>query len=284
MRLIVESGSTKTQWSLLRPKEAKPLSLSSEGINPYYAKAEEIQAAQSKVWEALQGQDIRALHYFGTGIVSEKEKDIIQSVFQTQFPGLEQIEIASDLVGAGIALCGHEPGLVCILGTGSNSGFFDGKEISHQVPPLGFWLGDEGSGGHLGKQLILAYWHQSLSPELRNSFEKRYGVLDRASLLQKAYQEPYPNRWFAGFAKFLFDHRRAPEVYAMITASFDAFIQNYLDRYPQGKSEAVHALGGIAFYFSDMLKKRLQYHGYRMGRISEEAMPGLNLFYKGVSL
>ena len=189
------------------------------------------------------------------------------------------VEIQNDLIAAARSLCGKEAGIACILGTGSNSGFWDGGRISAQIPPLGFWLGDEGSGGHLGKLLLLSYLHGQMPVEIRAVFEKRFGIMDRLTVLDKAYKQAFPNRWFASFSKFLFDHRRDAFCYSLIEQSFEAFISLYLKRYQE--APVVHFTGSVAFYYSDILKKILKKHGLNVGHISEGPMAGLCLYHKG---
>ena len=279
MILIVESGSTKTAWRLIKDPASPYESFSSPGINPYYQNTDEITAAQASVLAGFTGLPIQAIYYYGTGVTGEAQCEVIAAAFRPYFPSTCSLEIQNDLIAAARSLCGKEAGIACILGTGSNSGFWDGGRISAQIPPLGFWLGDEGSGGHLGKSLLLSYLHGQMPVEIRNVFEKRFGVLDRLTVLDKAYKQAFPNRWFASFSKFLFDHRRDAFCYSLIEQSFEAFISLYLKRYQE--APVFHFTGSVAFYYSDILKKILKKHGLNVGHISEGPMAGLCLYHKG---
>ena len=279
MILIVESGSTKTAWRLIKDPASAYESFSSPGINPYYQNTDEITAAQASVLAGFTGLPIQAIYYYGTGVTGEAQCEVIAAAFRPYFPSTCSLEIQNDLIAAARSLCGKEAGIACILGTGSNSGFWDGGRISAQIPPLGFWLGDEGSGGHLGKLLLLSYLHGQMPVEIRNVFEKRFGVLDRLTVLDKAYKQAFPNRWFASFSKFLFDHRRDAFCYGLIEQSFDSYISLYLKRYTE--APVVHFTGSVAFYYSDILKKILKKHGLNVGHISEGPMAGLCLYHKG---
>jgi glucosamine kinase len=279
MILIIESGSTKTAWRNITTLNEAYDSFNSLGINPYYQSAEEIQKAQAETLEKVKSLSLKFVYYFGTGITDETKKAIIEAVLRPVI-GNAELLIQSDLMAAGLALCGNQAGIACILGTGANSGFFDQGELQNQVPPLGFWLGDEGSGGHLGKSLMLTYLHQELPANLRSLFEKRYGAIDRLSILQKAYREEFPNRWFASFSKFLFDHRKHPFCYQLIEKSFQSFCELYLLKYEQALNQPIHFTGSVAFYYADILRRVLKANKLQAGIISEGPMAGLTLYYK----
>lgn len=282
MILLVESGSTNTNWRIITSLNEQPIDLYSQGINPYYQTASEIENTQSAIFLQLEAFPIEQIHYYGTGITGEKEKELLSSLFKKYCKSAKSISIKNDLESAAISLLGHESGIACILGTGSNSGYFEKGQLIEQVPPLGFWLGDEGSGGYLGKSLVLAYLHKELPEDLRNIFIKRFGELSRTDILQKAYKGDFPNRWFATFSKFLFDHRKNPFIYSLIQQAFDSFIQKYLLKYPQIHETKVHFTGSVAFYFSDLLRKSLQSNGISVGVISENPMAGLTLHHKNL--
>jgi N-acetylglucosamine kinase-like BadF-type ATPase len=279
MILIVESGSTKTEWRYIaNPNEAYE-SFYSDGINPYYQSAEEIIIAQKSILVELAKKTIQQVFYYGTGITDDAKRDIIRQVIKP-FVGEAEINVENDLVAAGISLCGDDAGIACILGTGANSGYFDGGKLKEQIPPLGFWLGDEGSGANLGKRLILAYLHHELPSDLRDAFIKRFGALNRLDIFEHAYQKEFPNRWFATFSKFLFDHRKHPFCYALVEKAFQDFCQLYLVKYESSQTAPIHFTGSVAFYYSDILKRVVSSFGLRVGIISEAPMAGLTLFHK----
>ena len=279
MLLLIESGSTKTEWRFIaKPDEAYD-SFFSAGINPYYQSASEIITSQAEVPTWLIGKKIEQLYYYGTGITDEEKVKIIREFLSTIIQGAS-VQIENDLMAAAKASCGDEKGIACILGTGSNSGFFDGQKITEQIPPLGFWLGDEGSGGHLGKMLVLSYLHHEMPEELRTSFIARFGELTRLDVLEKAYRGEFPNRWFAGFSKFIFQHRREPFCYQLIERSFQQFCSLYILKYTHAFETPIHFTGSVAFYYSDILKRVLNAHKLKLGHISEAPMAGLTLYYK----
>jgi N-acetylglucosamine kinase-like BadF-type ATPase len=279
MILLIESGSTKTAWRYITQSNEAFESFQSAGINPYYQTTDEIRKAQADMLQKIRDMKLRFVYYFGTGITDDSKKDMIRALL-TPVIGEAQLRVQNDLVAAGISLCGEKPGIACILGTGSNSGYFEQGEMQHQVPPLGFWLGDEGSGGHLGKSLVLAYLHHEMPADLRGIFTKRFGEMDRLTILQHAYKGEFPNRWFASFSKFLFDHRKHPFCYQLIEKSFQSFCDLYVLKYPQSTQVPIHFTGSVAFYYADILQRVLKSNQLHVGIISEGPMAGLTMYYK----
>ena len=279
MILLIESGSTKTAWRYITQANEAFESFQSAGINPYYQTTDEIREAQAEMLQKIRDMQLRFVYYFGTGITDESKKEMIRALL-TPVIGEAQLHVHNDLVAAGLSLCGQKPGIACILGTGSNSGYFEEGEMQHQVPPLGFWLGDEGSGGHLGKSLVLAYLHHELPGDLRAIFTKRFGEMDRLTILQHAYKGEFPNRWFASFSKFLFDHRKHPFCYQLIEKSFQSFCDLYVLKYPQSTQVPIHFTGSVAFYYADILQRVLKSNQLHVGIISEGPMAGLTMYYK----
>jgi glucosamine kinase len=279
MILLIESGSTKTAWRYITQANEAFESFQSAGINPYYQTTDEIREAQAEMLQKIRDMKLRFVYYFGTGITDESKKDMIRALL-TPVIGEAQLRVQNDLVAAGISLCGEKSGIACILGTGSNSGYFEQGEMQHQVPPLGFWLGDEGSGGHLGKSLVLTYLHHEMPADLRSIFTKRFGEMDRLTILQHAYKGEFPNRWFASFSKFLFDHRKHPFCYQLIEKSFQSFCDLYVLKYPQSSQVPIHFTGSVAFYYADILQRVLKSNQLHVGIISEGPMAGLTMYYK----
>jgi glucosamine kinase len=278
MILIAESGATKTDWRMIAEdgviSQAKTV-----GINPYYQDSESIFGELFKnLLPAVEGT-VSQIHYYGTGITNADKAKVVTVALQKAFPDAKSIEAHSDMLAAARALCVRRTGIACILGTGSNSCFYDGSQIAHQVPPLGFWLGDEGSGGHLGKQLVLSYLHKELPSDLREKFETRYGAKDRLEILDNAYHKPFPNRFFASFSKFLFDNRRHPFAYQLVYGSFVQFFEKYVEKYPQLAQNQVHFTGSVAFYYSDILRQVGSDKGIAIGHILESPIAGLTLFH-----
>ena len=191
------------------------------------------------------------------------------------FPTCSHIEAYSDVVGAARAACGRSEGIACILGTGSNSIYFDGEKTGFQVPPLGFWLGDEGSGGHLGKSLILSYLHKEMPVETRTKFEEKHGVMDRLTIFENAYHKPFPNRYFASFSKFLFNNLSNVFCNHLVEKCFLEFFKKYILKYPMCYEVNISFVGSVAFYYKDLLTKVADSQGISIGRVLETPIGGL---------
>jgi glucosamine kinase len=280
MILIAESGSTKTDWRLIT-SEGQVSQYKTVGFNPYYQTAENIaDELRKNLLPNLPDTSISEVYFYGTGITNIEKAEIIKNAIRSVFPHVQTIEAHSDMLAAARALCGRESGIACILGTGSNSCFYDGSTISFQVPPLGFWLGDEGSGGYLGKQLILSYLHKELPEELRQKFNKRFGEKDRLEIIENAYQKPFPNRYFASFSKFIFDNRQHPFMYQLVSNAFGLFFEKYILKYPGFQKYKIHFTGSVAFFYSDILRRVATEKGCTTGVIMESPIAGLTLFHK----
>jgi N-acetylglucosamine kinase-like BadF-type ATPase len=184
------------------------------------------------------------------------------------------------LLGAARALCGHQTGIACILGTGSNAALYNGKYIDGSATSLGFWLGDEGSGGYLGKQLITDYLNGDLPDELRSHFERRYP--DRyPQIMDKVYRQPFPNRYLASFSKFVFDHLSHPYCYSLAYHAFALFFEKRVQKLDPQRQHSVHFTGSVAFYYANVLRQVATDQGYKLGHIAEEPAAGLVLYHQG---
>lgn len=193
--LIADSGSTKTDWVAIIPG-SDLIRFQSAGINPFYQTAGEIIPVLKN--EVLPNLDhyIEEVYFYGAGCADEKSGRPVYDALKHCIASAKHIETASDMLGAVRGLCGREPGLACILGTGANNAFYDGENIVNSIGSLGFWLGDEGSGSYLGKTLIVHYLQNELPAAIHQSFAKEYPDINRLSVLEHAYKKPYPNRYF----------------------------------------------------------------------------------------
>ncbi|WP_044172005.1 N-acetylglucosamine kinase [Flectobacillus major] len=281
MILIADSGSTKTDWRTIS-SDGQIAQFKTIGFNPYYQDTTSIADELRSTLAPKITNTITAIHFYGTGVTNLEKGQIIKDALALVFPAATDIQVNNDMLAAARALAGQDTGIVCILGTGSNSCFYDGYQIAHQIPPLGFWLGDEGSGGYLGKQLMLSYLHKEMPQELREKFEKRFGAKDRLEILDNAYHKPFPNRYFASFSKFLFDNRSHPFAYLLVYQSFEAFFDKYLLKYTDCQQYKIHFTGSVAFYYSDILRRVATEKGCTVGIIMESPIAGLTLFHQSV--
>ena len=276
MILIAESGSTKTDWRLLN---AAQHSFETIGLNPYFVSSEQIFEETEPHFSQFKDIKIDEIHFYGTGITDDSKSAIIKEGILKALGYNTYIYTYSDVVAAASALFGNATGLACILGTGSNSCHWDGQKIAFQIPPLGFWLGDEGSGGNLGKLLVLDYLHKEMPENIRAIFENKYGILERTEVLTKAYKEDKPNKYFAGYSYFLYENDHEPYCQALIASSFEAFLKKYLLKYPNLTEIPLGFIGSVAFYYSEILEKVCSEHGLKISKIIEKPIDELVKFH-----
>lgn len=269
--LIADSGATKTDWCLIRG-EGILQRFSGKGISPVYQSEEEIaEEIKAHVFPTLTNTDIGAIHFYGSGCIPEKIPLVKNAIYQSI--SIDAIHVYSDLIAAAHSLCGRKQGIACILGTGSNSCEWDGEKIRKQISPLGFILGDEGSGAALGRQLVADALKNQLTPGLKEKLLKEY-ALTPALIIEKVYRQPFPSRFLASLSPFLYNHIEDDSLRRIVTGSFDAFFERNIMQYDY-HNQAVHFVGSIAWYYADLLKEVAAHKGIRIGEITQSPMSGL---------
>jgi N-acetylglucosamine kinase-like BadF-type ATPase len=274
MTLIADSGSTKTAWCAINP-QGDCRHLATTGINPYYMEPDDIIIALRSLAEQV-NDDVHHIYFYGAGIASIAKAELMKQCCTKVF-SKAHAEAYTDLVGAARALCGKTAGIAGILGTGSNSCFYNGHEIVDAVPPCGFILGDEGSGAALGKQFIADFLKRRLPKELHDLFHDER-KLTKEDILEKVYREPFPNRFLASFTTFLHTHQKHEYVHNMLSKHFDTFFTHNIMHYDYTRYP-VHLLGSVALYFQDIIKETARVRSIHIGRIEKTAMPGLLTFH-----
>lgn len=271
MILIADSGSTKTDWCLV--EDGRPVKqLQTGGFNPFFQTREEIsRGIANELLPSLEGYDVESVYFYGAGCIPEKQDSVRQAI--TARLKAVNIEIGSDLLGAARSLCGKDSGIACILGTGSNSCFYDGKTIVSNISPLGFILGDEGSGAVLGRTLVGDCLKNQLPPELKEQFLSMYN-LTPSGILERVYKQSFPNRFLAGLSPFLSQHLDVPEIRTIVLRSFTDFITRNVMQYDY-KQYSVHFTGSIAYHYQTVLREVAQKTGICLGDIQQRPMPGL---------
>ncbi len=273
--LIADSGSTKTEWTLLEDNMVVR-SLYTEGINPNQAKDEVI--AKMLLKTDLRSMAPTHIYFYGSGCGSAGGKAIVKSALDAIFTSVE-ITIESDLFAAARALCGSEKGIVAIMGTGASSCMYDGSRIVEQRPSLGFILGDEGSGAVLGKMFIRKLLYGELPKDLTEKFYEEFPI-DKDAIIARVYREAYPNRFLATFAEFIAQHKRQAAINEIIRDNFNSFIRSHLSRYTDAKKIPIHFTGSIAHHFSEEMQGLLQWNGYTMGKVEQSPMAGLIRYHQ----
>jgi glucosamine kinase len=276
MKLIADSGSTKTEWRTVDDK-GNISQFRSEGINPYYQSLEDIQGVIKEGLNDFIDQNITSIYFYGAGCSSTKNIEKVRSSIETFFPSTE-ININHDLLAAAHALCGHEAGIACVLGTGSNSCFYNGKSIVKNVSSLGFILGDEGSGNYLGKKLLTAFGREDLPESVRNKLIKRFD-LSIDNIQEKVYLDDFPVRYLASFSKFIFQNIKEPYLYKLVYESISTFFESCIMKYDNYDKLPVHFTGSVAFYYGNIVRKIAADKGILVKHITESPIAGLALYH-----
>lgn len=275
MKLVVDSGSTKTDWGFFSSLSDVRI-FKTQGINPCHQSADEIKGIISgellSQTAGIDAQAVTQVFYYGAGCATESICSQMAGMLAEYFPAAA-ILVDSDMLGAARALCGHSEGVACVLGTGSNSCLYNGKEIVDQVPSLGYILGDEGSSAALGCRFISDCLKRQLPEQVSKEFMERYS-LTKDIIIENVYRKPLPNRYIAGFAPFIYDKRAVPEVHKLIIQCFsDFFTRNVISYHKPWMP--VHFVGSLANSFADELKETAEQLGMTIGKIEASPMNGL---------
>jgi len=271
-KLIADSGSTKTEWCLL--KNNKPTLFTTQGMSPYFVNAEQVeQIMRTEVFPFLKKNKIDEMHFYGTGCKNPANLKMFKKVFAKLFQEAV-IEVDNDLSGAAKALCGHEKGIACILGTGSNSCYYNEKRIVKNSPGIGFILGDEGSGAYLGKKVVQHFLYNLFDDDLRARFDAKFVTTD-SEILESVYKKPLPNRYLASFASFLAENRGHYMIENIIEDGINDFFYTHIVTYRESSKLPVHFTGGIAYGFKDVVVQLCKNYDMRVGNILRSPMEGL---------
>ena len=272
IKLIADSGATKAEWCLLN--NGKKKIITTQGISPYFLVTEQIVGLlQKELLPKLKNVEIDELFYYGTGCANPVNAKSVKKALQTVFKGAS-VDVTHDLMAAARALCNHDKGIACILGTGSNSCYYNGKKIMRNSPGLGYVLGDEGSGAYLGKKVIQYYLYGTFDEELRGRFDLTY-LTNTTEILESVYKKPLPNRYLAGFTKFLADNRGHYMIENIIEDGLNDFFFTHLCKYRETWTLPVSFVGSVAFGFKDVLQQLCESYEFELGKVIKAPMEGL---------
>ena len=289
MTLIADSGSTKTAWCLTEDPQHV---IYTQGINPFQQNEEEIGSIlQHELLPHLhtylsKNRDIDAIHFYGAGCTPEKSPIVTQALRQV-ISTTARISVESDMLGAARGLCGRYPGIVAILGTGSNSCYYDGRTLHPGIPALGYILGDEGSGAYIGKRLVGDILKQQLPEDIcKVFFDETHET--QANIIQHVYRTPLPNRYLASLSPFCARHREHPAIHAFLLDCFEQFFRRNIipltsqltiqDVHPSVLS-TVHFIGSIAHYYRPELMEAATRCGFCVGTIIQSPLDGMVTFH-----
>jgi glucosamine kinase len=277
VKLIADSGATKCEWCLLHDNKKK--TIVTQGISPYFLDTEQIVALlQRELLPKIKNVQVDELYYYGTGLSNPNNVKLVKAALKKLFPSA-YIEATHDLMAAARALCGRTKGLACILGTGSNSCYYDGKKIVKNSPGIGYVLGDEGSGAYLGKKVIQYYLYNTFDEDLRSRFDAKF-VTTPVEILENVYKKPLANRYLASFAIFLAENRGHYMIENIIEDGLNDFIINHLYKYRESWIMPINFAGSIAYGFRDVLKELCSSYELELGVVLKNPMQGLIAYHK----
>ncbi|MEN9964888.1 MAG: hypothetical protein RL582_1983 [Bacteroidota bacterium] len=275
--LIADSGSSTTGWCLMGKR--KKIFVQTQGISPYFMNGDQIAEILRKELLPSLGKGIPSkVFFYGTGCANPENVKMIKKAIKSVFLKA-QVIVESDLIGASKAVCGNEKGIVSILGTGSNSCYYNGKKVAKNSPGLGYVLGDEGSGAYLGKRVIQHYLYQTFDPDLMDRFKAQYHT-DVTEILDTVYKKPLANRYLAGFTGFLIENRGHFMIENIIEDGFNDFFFNHIYKYRESWTLPIHFVGSVAFGFKDVLKVLCETYELQLGKVLKTPLDGLVEYHR----
>ena len=274
--LIADSGATKAEWCLITKRKKR--TFFTQGISPYFLNTAQItDLVANELGKKLKDVVVERLFYYGTGCANEQNAKNVKTALKKVFPAAK-IDVTHDLMAAARAVCGHNKGIACILGTGSNSCYYNGKKIVTNSPGLGYVLGDEGSGAYLGKKVIQYYLYNTFDEEIRARFVARYSVT-AVDILENVYKKPMPNRYLASFALFLAENRGHYMIENIIEDGLNDFFFQHLLKYKEIWTQPVSFVGSVAWGFRDVIAALCQQYEFELGTVLKNPMEGLTKFH-----
>lgn len=277
MILIADSGSSKTDWRVIDAR-GEIQQFRTVGFNPFYQTEHDMaEGMQTSDLLDLRGK-ISHVYFYGAGCSSEKNQKAVTRTIQS-FYEKATIRVDHDLMASARATCGHQPGIACILGTGSNSGDYDGKHITANRPSPGYLLGDEGGGSYIGKHFLQDFIYDDMPPIVRQQAIREFN-LSNLDIMENVYQKPFPNRYMGSFCNFISRNKSDPYCYLLFYNGFKDFFHRHVMRYEGYQSKTVSFVGSIAYHNSDILRKAAADLGIHVGIILETPIAGLTLYHK----
>ena len=277
MILIADSGSSKTDWRVIH-SDKRISQHRGIGFNPYYQTSEEM-AIQMQDENLMNFEsEIEEIYFYGAGCSSPDRKNEVSSALKTVFP-TAKIIIDHDLAAAARSTCGHQAGIACILGTGSNSCDYDGVQIVDSRPAPGYIFGDEGGGGYVGRKLLKDFINDEMPSEIKKELVDNFHLTNTV-IQEHVYQKPFPNRYMASFCRFITEHKSNPYCYMLYYSSFQEFFKQHVMKYKDYSQKPVNFVGSIAYYNSDILRKAAFDVEINVNLIIESPIAGLTLYHK----
>ncbi len=277
MKIIADSGSTKTEWNLLLP-DGTIQALYSTGLNPFFISSGKVTEIVQQTFSKINTELLKEVYFYGAGCSSLERCTIISSGLEHAFPKAE-IKVEHDMLAAARALFGNKEGIAIILGTGSNSCVYDGKDITGNIPALGYILGDEGSGAFFGLQLIKDFLNNEMPETLVKKFKEQF-LLDKEDILNAVYKQPFPNRYLAQFFPFCTKNQETGYIRQLIFNGFNLFFRRHILPYPDYQEYPLGCVGSVGFYLQDILQAVAKKYHLSILTIEKSPIKGLIEYHK----
>jgi N-acetylglucosamine kinase-like BadF-type ATPase len=254
MILIADGGSTKADWIAINDDKKEEFRVRTLGLNPAVVSEEELNNRIINMFQLINiKEDVKEIHFYGAGCGTPKPAKILEDILQSIFINAK-IYVAEDMLAAVYAASGTKPALVCILGTGSNSCYFDGKNVQMKTASLGYILMDEASGNYFGKLLLREFYYKKMPIPIAKKFNEEFN-LDADHIKKNLYRMPNPNMYLASFAKFMFEFKDEKYIKEIIERGFYEFFEYRILPFEKNIDTPLYFIGSIAFYFKDILEK-----------------------------
>jgi N-acetylglucosamine kinase-like BadF-type ATPase len=273
MILIADAGATKIQWVVLNEGKASD-PIETAGFNPYTMEPRILlDAVEKDLVPFINPGYIKDVYYYGAGCSTRFKCNIVEDVLKEVFDNAD-FEVYHDLLGAARALFGRKEGIACILGTGSNSCLYDGKEIKENVTSLGYFFGDEGSGAYLGKLFLTEYLRGRMPENLKLAFDKRFGY-SVENILDSVYNKPSPNQFLSSFAEYIGGFKNDEFIKGIVRKNFQDFFREQVSQYTNYKKEPVGVIGSVGFHFKEIFMEIAAEHKLNVSKIIKSPIEGL---------
>ena len=279
MILIADGGSTKADWIAINSEKEEMFRVRTLGLNPAVVSEEELHNRIINMFQLINiKDDVTEIHFYGAGCGTPGPIAILKEILETIFINAK-VAISEDMLAAVYAATGKEPAMVCILGTGSNSCYFDGEKMEMLVPSLGYILMDEASGNYFGKKLIVDYFYKRMPKSISLEFEKEFS-LDPDYIKKNVYREVNPNMYLASFAKFMFDYKDEKYIKRLIKKGFQEFFKCRVLPYSLDSTSKIYFIGSIAHYFRDILEKVAAKNNLQITDVIQRPIDNLLAYHK----
>jgi glucosamine kinase len=278
MILIADAGATNIQWVVLSEGKVSQRT-ETPGYNPYTMEPRILlDAVEKDLVPFINPGYITDVFYYGAGCSTQFKCNIVEDVLKEVFEKAD-FEIHHDLLGAARALFGRTEGIACILGTGSNSCLYDGKNIRENVTSLGYFFGDEGSGAYLGKLFLTEYLRGRMPENIKQAFDKRFGY-SVENILDSVYSKPHPNRFLSSFAEYIGGLKQDPFIISLVKRSFNDFFREQVTQYTGYHDQPIGVIGSVGFHFRDIFIETAEEYKLKVNKIIQSPIEGLIEYHK----